>query len=459
MGKGRGWGRPAAGASLREAVKTCSDSLPFPPAHARRHTDVSDFPKTVYNQTNRRATSKRMRDKIQGAIERITYYNEDNGYSVVKIMPDKPYPRAQARDRTVTVVGTMPALQEGESAQFTGEWVEDPRYGRQFRAGQVMPIAPQSEKGIVNYLSSGIVRGIGPRTAEKIYQQFGDKTVQILDEEPQRIHEVKGLKTKLADNLIDAWAKNRAMRNVLIYLQGLGVSAKIAQRIYNKYGAKTQQIIQNDPYQLAQDIFLIGFRKADQIASNMGFASEDKARLRAGLLHTLNELTRDGHTFSPRDSLLETACELLGVEDREALSIALLGQIAAGNLIEDQLHLVPGAAPIQAIYLASLPPRRSGRDGAPARHGQQRQPDHERPPRDQLDRPICATLVGAIKSVCPKEQQHAVRAALGSKLSVLTGGPGTGKTTTLQMLIHALDEGRLRLQVGFADRTRRQTPW
>ncbi len=389
---------------------------------------------------NLQLTGNRMRDEIQGAVERITYYNEDNGYSVVKIMPDKPYPRAQARDRTVTVVGIMPALQEGESAQFKGEWVEDARYGRQFRAQQVMPIAPQTEKGIINYLSSGIVRGIGPRTAEKIVDHFGSKTVQILDEEPGRIHEVKSLKTKLAENLIDAWAKNRAMRNVLIYLQGLGVSAKIAQRIYNKYGAKTQQVIQNDPYQLAQDVFLIGFRKADQIAANMGFAADDKHRLRAGLLHTLNQLTREGHTYAPREELLETACELLGVEDKEALSIAMHGQIAARNLIEDQLRLEAGAEAISAVYL----PRFYRAETAVTERLQSMvgsdsliMSDHRGTNWTSYLRDLSARNQVGLSG----EQQHAVRAALGSKLSVLTGGPGTGKTTTLQMLIHALDEG------------------
>ena len=381
-----------------------------------------------------------MGEEIQGAIERITYFNEDNGYSVVKILPDKAYPRAQARDRTVTVVGTMPALQEGESAQFKGEWVDDARYGLQFRAQQALPIAPQTPKGIINYLSSGIVYGIGPRTAEKIVNHFGGKTVQILDEEPQRIYEVKGLKTKLADNLIDAWAKNRAMRYVLIYLQGLGVSAKIAQRIYNKYGAKTQQVVENDPYQLAQDVFLIGFRKADQIAQNMGIDAADKGRLRAGLQHTLNELAREGHTYAPREELLDTACELLGVEDKQALSIALHGQIAAGNLMEDQLHIEPGMEPIPAVY---LPRFHRAETAVTERLRTMASSDslilsdhrgtnwksflHDLSERNQVD--------------LSAEQQQAVRAALGSKLSVLTGGPGTGKTTTLQMLIHALDEG------------------
>ena len=394
-----------------------------------------------------------MQDEIQGEIKRITYYNEDNGYSVVKVEPDKTYPRAQARDGTVAVVGIMPALQEGESAQFKGEWVEDKRYGKQFRAQQAIPIAPQSEQGVINYLSSGIVRGIGPRTAEKIVAHFGKQTVKILDEEPRRIYEVKGLKTKLADNLIAAWAKNRAERNVLIYLQELGIGARTARRIYNKYGAKTQQVIQNDPYQLAQDIFLIGFRKADQIASRMGFKAGDKQRLRAGLQYALDEMARDGHTFAPREELMDTATELLGVDDRQALSVALHGQVAASNLVEDRLHLagagdrvrlrdlLQGEAPIvQAIYL----PRFHRAETAVTQYLQSMAASSSLIKRDHREThwpTYLRNLSERNRVELSDEQQGAVRAALDSKLSVLTGGPGTGKTTTLQMLIHALGEG------------------
>ena len=292
-----------------------------------------------------------MPEEIAGAIERITYYNDENGYSVVKIMPEKRYPRAQARDGTVTVVGTMPLLNEGEDAQFIGEWVNDSRYGRQFRAEQAIPIAPQTTKGIISYLSSGIVKGIGPRTAEKIVNHLGEKTIAILDSQPERIHDVPGLKPKLAENLIEAWAKNRVMRNIFIYLQGLGISAKIAQRIWDEYRENTQRIIENNPYQLAQDVFLIGFRKADQIAKNMGLRSDDMHRLRAGLHYALEELSREGHTYAPREQLLETAANLLGIDDLSTLNVALKGQLSAEKLVEDDLYDPRQPEPTPAIYL------------------------------------------------------------------------------------------------------------
>ncbi len=381
-----------------------------------------------------------MDEQIQGAIERVTYFNEDNGYSVIKISPDKRYPRAQARDGTVTVVGIMPALQEGESAQFSGAWVNDDRYGFQFRAEQTMPIAPHTAKGVISYLSSGIVKGIGPRTAEKIVKHFGEKTVEILDTDPQRIHEVPELKTKLADNLIDAWTKNRMARNLLIYLQGLGISAKISRRIINEYGAQTQKIIEHNPYQLAEDVFTIGFRKADQIARNLGVEVDAKYRLRAGLHHTLNELSREGHTYAPQDELIETACALLGIEDKGALKIALHGQVTAGKLMEDRLHDGTRDEPTSAIYLPRFFRAETGvasQMRALVRGRSIIIKDHRKTDWTRFLRQLSANNEVDLSP----QQQGAVRAALSSKVSVLTGGPGTGKTTTLQMLIHALNDG------------------
>ncbi len=381
-----------------------------------------------------------MDEQIQGAIERITYFNEDNGYSVIKITPDKRYPRAQARDGTVTVVGIMPALQEGESAQFSGAWVNDDRYGFQFRAEQTIPIAPHTAKGLISYLSSGIVKGIGPRTAEKIVNHFGEKTVEILDTDPRRIHEVPELKTKLADNLIDAWAKNRITRNLLIYLQGLGISAKISRRIINEYGAQTRTIVERNPYQLAEDVFTIGFRKADQIARNLGVEVDAKYRLRAGLHHTLNELSREGHTYAPQDELIETACELLGTDDKQALKIALHGQVTADKLMEDRLHDGAGAELISAIYLPRFFRAETG--VATQMRALVASPsiiiqDHRKTDWRRFLRQLSASNQVDLSP----QQQGAVRAALSSKVSVLTGGPGTGKTTTLQMLIGALNDG------------------
>ncbi len=381
-----------------------------------------------------------MPEEIAGAIERVTYQNEDSGYSVLKILPEQRYPQAQARDGTVTVVGSMPLLNEGESARFIGDWVNDQRYGRQFRAQQAIPVPPSTAKGMINYLSSGIVKGIGPRTAEKIVNHLGPQTIAILDSEPERIFEVRSLKRQLAENLITAWTKNRAMRNMLIFLQGLGISAKIAKRIWDEYGENTRRVIENNPYQLAQDVFLIGFRKADQIAKDMGLQLNDAHRLRAGLHYALEELSREGHTFSPREPLLEKAADLLNVDEPAQISAALKGQIAEGKLSQDSLRVLGQLEPLEAIYLprfhraesgaAQLLRNMAGSDSLIKR-------DHRATDWARFLEKLSARNNVSLSV----RQQDAVRSALTSKLSVLTGGPGTGKTTALQMLINALRDG------------------
>lgn len=381
-----------------------------------------------------------MEEQLQGSIERITYFNEENGYSVVKIKPTKYYPRAQARDGTITVVGTMPEMIEGESAQFKGEWVNDPRYGMQFRAQQTTPIAPHTEEGIVSYLSSGIVRGIGPRTAEKIVDHFGNDTLDILDREPDRIHEVPGLKPSLADALIEVWQSNQVMRNMMIYLQGFGISSKLAQRIYAEYGTQTRQIVEANPYQLADDVFLIGFKKADQIAQNMGVELNDKYRLRAGLHFALNELAKEGHTYAPQDELLNKAAELLGVDDLTALNVALKGQLVAGKLSEDTIYLDDQIEPVSAIYLPKFF-RAETESAKKLRYIADSFSVIINDHRDTDWHDLLKELTEQNNVNLSHQQQSAVTAALTSKVSVLTGGPGTGKTTTLQMVINALHDG------------------
>lgn len=384
-----------------------------------------------------------MQEQLQGAVERITYYNEDSGYSVLKVQPSQRYPQAQARDGTVTVVGVMPELQEGQEAQFSGEWVNDQRYGRQFRAQQALPIAPSTEEGIINYLSSGIVKGIGPRTAEKIVDHLGAKTIDILDNEPKRLHDVPKLKPALADRLIEAWDKNRATRGNMIYLQGLGISAKMALRIDREYGPRTQQTIESNPYQLAEDVFLIGFKKADQIARSMGVKPGDRRRLQAGLHYALDQLAREGHTYAPHAALLDKASDLLDVEDRQALNTALDEQLMAGKLVKDRLHDEGQIQPVEAIYL----PRFFRAETAAAKKLRliASSPSLIANDHQHTDwTPFLKQLSEGNKDDLSPQQQSAVRAALTSKLSILTGGPGTGKTTTMQMLIDALQKDKYR---------------
>ena len=376
-----------------------------------------------------------MDEQIRGTIQRITFYSADSGFSVLKVQPTRPYPKAQARDGTVTVVGVLPELHEDEMVEFSGEWFDDARYGMQFRAQQAIPQPPQTRIGIINYLSSGLVRGIGPRTAEKIVDHFGDETIEILDENAHRIHEVPGLQHKLAKALIRAWDENRTLRDALVYLQGLSISAKIAQRIYKQYGPKTIATVKANPYQLADDVFLIGFRKADQIARSMGIQSSDANRLRAGLHYALNELAREGHSYAPLEMLLEKSAELLLVDDAAHLAAALEAEVLDRRLEADRLPEVEQAIYLPRYYRAETAISEKLRQIASS-------PSLIINAHRQTDwRGFLKRITASNNVELSAQQQAAVRAALTSKLTVLTGGPGTGKTTTLQMLIAALNAG------------------
>ncbi len=376
-------------------------------------------------------------ETLIGAIERITFYNEENGYTVLKMMPEaKVNNGSEARDGTVTVVGSMPELAPGESVEFQGTWLNDPKWGMQFRAEQVRPVPPSTTDGLINYLSSGIVPGIGPVTAERIVKHFGLKTLLILDTDPQRIEEVPGLKTSLARALITAWSENQSVRRTMIFLQGYGISSRMSVRIHNEYGEATVQKVQENPYNLADEVFGIGFIKADVIAQKMGVDFDAPIRIRAGLLFALNKLAQDGHTFAPRQVLLDTAAELLKVDNPTRLAAALDVQVSAGELISSNAYDEHGNE-LHAIYLPVYYHSEVG--SAERLSGIANSPSIMASVWKKTDWPAFLRKLAKQNNVSLTDQQQgAVKAALTSKVSVLTGGPGTGKTTTLQMVINAL---------------------
>jgi exodeoxyribonuclease V alpha subunit len=374
---------------------------------------------------------------LVGTVERVTFFNDTNGYSVVKIKPDQRVRDAEARDGTITVVGTMPELAPGESVQFGGEWINDPKYGKQFRAEIVKPVPPSSLEGIKRYLGSGIVRGIGEATAAKIVDHFGLETMDILNRNPERLGEVKGLKIGLAPKLARAWAENAAQRQTMIFLQQYGITSKLATRIYNHYGAEAIGRVQTDPYTLADEVFGIGFIKADAIARNMGIAADARERLRAGLLYSLNQLALDGNTFAPRPLLIETACELLKIDPGNAARLSALVDtlIFSGELVTDELTVDGERAKVIYLpmyYNAETAAARRLRDlcnTSSAIMAEMKNTKWEK---------YLAELSESNSVALTAQQQSAVKYALTTKVSVLTGGPGTGKTTTLQMVIAAL---------------------
>lgn len=376
---------------------------------------------------------------ITGTVERITYYNEENGYGVIKVMPEGKLPREHtSREGLVTVVGVMQELGVGEEAQFAGEWYDDPRYGMQLKVQSVTPIVPTSVQGITRYLSSGIVKGIGPKTAEKIVDHFKERTLEVLNREPERLKEVTGLKANKAEELAQAWRENYTTRQAMIFLQGYGVTSRMAKRIHDVYGTETITKVQENPYALADDVWSIGFLKADQIARSMGFEFDSYERLRAGIKYALNHLALEGHTFGPRALLLDTATELLQLEHEEhrsMLDTALNSLLSSGQVIEDRV--VIANQPIDAIYLKAF--YRAETYSAGHLHDIAEEDSEIREAGDEIDWDEFLTSLTKKHDVkLSEQQQSAVKAAFTHKLSVLTGGPGTGKTTTLRMVIEAL---------------------
>ncbi|MCY4022239.1 MAG: ATP-dependent RecD-like DNA helicase [Anaerolineaceae bacterium] len=371
---------------------------------------------------------------LRGRVARVTFRNPENGYAVLRLEAQGRTPSgARNREGRVTVVGVMPQCNVGEELAFGGEWIEDARYGTQFRAETATPLPPVGERGITSYLSGGLVRGIGPRTAERIVEHFGADTLTVLEEAPERLTEV--LRPALAQALADAWRAQQDSRHALIFLQEQGVSGRMAQRIHEQLGMETIPAVQANPWTLANEVYGIGFRRADEIARNMGKPADAAERLRAGLRFALSEMTKEGHVFAPREQLLEKAADLLTLDDPTALEAVLDGALQAGDLVREDGIEVEGQV---AIY---LPEWQRAESEAARRLGElARTPSTLSQRAARLDwarlTPALATKDDAGLTA---EQEGAVQAACAHKLSVLTGGPGTGKTTTLKGVIAALE--------------------
>ena len=377
---------------------------------------------------------------LRGRLARVTFRNPENGYSVLRLESEgRTPPGARNREGRVTVVGVMPQFNAGEELEFGGEWIEDARYGTQFRAETAAPLPPVGERGITSYLGGGLVKGIGPRTAERIVEHFGADTLTVLEETPQRLTEV--LRPALAQALAEAWRAQQESRHALIFLQDFGVSGRMAQRIQQQLGAETVPAVQANPWTLADEVYGIGFRRADEIALNMGKARDAAERLRAGLRFALLEMTREGHVFAPREPLLERAAAQLGLDDDVGLEAELERALQGGDLLRDEGIDADGQA---AIYLPQW--QRAESEAARRLCDLARTGSTLSRQAARLDWPrVLPALATRDAAQLTAEQRGAVQAACAHKLSVLTGGPGTGKTTTLKLVIAALETLRARV--------------
>ena len=369
--------------------------------------------------------------ELKGRIERITYTNEENGYTVAKIL-------VKGRRDLVTVVGAIPSPLPGQELHLKGEWANHPRYGEQFQARYCTTSSPATSTGIRKFLASGLIKGIGPVMAGRIVEAFGEDTLRILDEEPQRLTEVEGIGRKRVEMIDRGWREQQEIREVMLFLQEHGVSTTYATKIFKTYGKEAIQVVQDNPYRLAADIWGIGFLTADRIAAKFGFEKDSPPRVRAGILHVLEELAEEGHVYAPREQLLKRCEQILEV-DREQLQRGLEDLRRESSVAVETLSH-SGADDEEAVSLRRLYRCETGI--AEKLAAMLRAPKSIR----SVDTDKALEWVQRTYSLqLTSRQAEAVRRSLTDKVLVITGGPGTGKSFLLSAILRVM--GRLRTTV------------
>ncbi len=366
---------------------------------------------------------------VEGVLERITYANEENGYTVARV------DTGRGAGELLTVVGSLLGAQPGESLRMEGRWGSHPQYGRQFTVENYTTVLPATVQGIRRYLGSGLIKGIGPRIAERIVDHFGVETLDVIEQEPQRLIEVPGLGPKRTRLIGAAWEEQKAIKEVMVFLQGVGVSTSIAVRIYKKYEDASISVVKNQPYRLAADVWGIGFLTADRIAQAVGIPHDSPERVKAGLRYALSQSSDQGHCFLPEEQLIADAVKLLQVDT--GLVIECLADLAAdeeeGGIVRERVP-GPDGQPLTAVYLV---PFHRAEISLSAQLLRLLRTDEDRMPafRDVAWDKALAWLADRTGAELAPEQEEAVRLALTRKVAVLTGGPGCGKSFTVRSIV------------------------
>jgi len=350
---------------------------------------------------------------LTGVVERITYTNEENGFSVIKI-------KSKGHYDLVTAVGNLAAVNVGASVELKGEWKHDSKYGKQFNVFEYQETVPATVSGIEKYLGSGLIKGIGPVNAKRIVKHFKEDTIRIIDEEPDRLLEVEGIGPKRVEMIKNGWQEQKEIKNVMLFLQSNGVSTSYAVKIYKTYGNESIGIVKSNPYRLADDIWGIGFKTADKIARQLGFDENSFERCRSGILYVLNELSNEGHCYAEKEQLISEAEKMLGL-DAELINSTIDRMIEEKSIILDDEN---------AVY---LPPFYYSETGT-AKRIREILSSHSFYNNTDADK-----VIKMVQEECGIEydevQMEAIKTAAKSKFMVLTGGPGTGKTTTTRSII------------------------
>lgn len=379
--------------------------------------------------------------KIRCVVERITYQNPDNGYSVLKV-------RVKGYDDLVPLVGNLFDVNVGSVLLVEGNWKVDARYGRQFTADSWEETMPATVYGIEKYLGSGLIKGVGPKFARRIVQKFGAETIEVIESDIRRLLEVEGIGKKRVDQIAESWERQKEIKNVMLFLQDHGVNTSYAARIYKQYGKESIAVVKANPFRLADDIWGIGFRTADQIAQKLGIQREAYVRLRSGIMYALSDLAEEGHVYGEKYQLVKHAAKLLEAEESSVI-MTMDQMLKDKDLIQDTKisfrEDVEDEVRTDAVYLPPFFFAENGTAGKLRRL--QAAPASDRlwsrltEARRESGNENLSVDISRIEQIVHMEydevQRDAIRRAALSKVMVLTGGPGTGKTTTVQGIIAA----------------------
>ncbi|MFZ4985317.1 MAG: ATP-dependent RecD-like DNA helicase [Blastocatellia bacterium] len=370
---------------------------------------------------------------LTGVVDRVTYHNEENGYSVLRL-------NVAGMSDPVTVLGNFSTVSPGEQLRLTGWWTTHPKYGDQFRSNSYEILRPATIAGIQKYLGSGLIKGVGPVTARRIVDHFGEQTLDIIENDISRLGEVRGIARKRVELIERAWAEQQSIKQVMLFLQSHGVSTHFAVKIFKQYGQEAIAIVEQNPYRLAVEVYGIGFRTADQIARNLGLPIDAPARLEAGLRFVLSAAADEGHCYLPQRELLERAAQILELE--APAMVAALSAVSARMLTLGELRSTPRAED-HAIYLPAFWQAESG---------------IARRLRLLLEQPLAVDLprigqwldryTGHHQLELSTEQRAGIIEAAARRVLILTGGPGTGKTTTLRAMVQLFLAMGLRVALG-----------
>ena len=370
-----------------------------------------------------------MSETLLGVIEKITYSSEETGFVVARL-------QEKGKREMATVVGHLSGIRPGESVRLTGRWVHNRRFGEQFQAETFEILVPATLQGITKYLGSGLIKGIGPVMAERIVSAFKMDTLDVIEKSPERLSEIGGIGPKRIETIARAWEEQKGIKEIMIFLQGHGVSAAYSAKIFKQYGNRSIAVVRDNPYRLCQDIYGIGFITADQIAQNLGISPHSLIRAKAGLLYVLKGLTDEGHVYYPEKALVRKAKEILKVDpvivaeamaellrEREVFLEALGGEKEDRAVYLPSFFVAEAAAAQRLKELVSSSPIRDPVDPEKAIDGVQKRLDLE----------------------LAQKQKEAMIAAESSKVLVITGGPGTGKTTIIKAILERFHQKGLRV--------------